>query len=193
MFTVATALCAHAQQVGIKTNLLYWATTTPNIAIETALGPKLTLEISLAYNPWTFDTAEQVKRIQHWVIMPEFRWWLAERYDGHFLGFHAFAGSYNAGGVKLPLGIFSQLETNRYEGYAAGVGISYGYQWYLGANWNLEATVALGYSYLNYDQYACQRCGDYAGHRSKHYFGPTKAGLSLVYLFKSKNKRHQNY
>ena len=30
---------AHAQHAGIKTNLLYWATTTPNVGLEWRLAP----------------------------------------------------------------------------------------------------------------------------------------------------------
>ena len=35
----------------IKTNGLYWATTTANIGFEVGLGKKLTLDVSGNYNP----------------------------------------------------------------------------------------------------------------------------------------------
>lgn len=40
-----------AQNVGIKTNTLYWLTTTPNLGVEFSLDKKLTFELAGAYNP----------------------------------------------------------------------------------------------------------------------------------------------
>lgn len=49
---------ACAQDVAVKTNLLYWATTTPNLGMEIGLGKQTTLDIVGGYNPWTLDKAE---------------------------------------------------------------------------------------------------------------------------------------
>ena len=38
----------------IKTNALYWATTTANLGFEVGLSKKLTLDVSGNYNPWKF-------------------------------------------------------------------------------------------------------------------------------------------
>ncbi len=175
-----------AQQAALKSNLLYWGTTTPNLGVEIALGPRLTLDITGAYNPWTFDKGDKLRKLQHWLVMPELRFWIYEKFDGHYLGIHPFFGSYNAGGVNLPVVPLSGMKTHRYEGYGTGVGLSYGYQWYLGAHWNLEATVGVGYAYLNYDRYACYKCADLTGNARKHWLAPTKAGISFIYLFTSK-------
>lgn len=175
-----------AQQVGVKSNLLYWGTTTPNLATEVALGSKTTLELQGSWNPFRFGSSDANKKIQHWMLMPEARFWRYENWDGHFFGFHAFFSSYNAGGVNLPLGIFSGLKESRYEGYGVGAGASYGYQWYLSPHWNMEAHFGFGYAYLNYERYECHRCGEFIEKTHKHYFGPTKVGVSLIYLFKSK-------
>ena len=43
---------ASAQQVAVKTNLLYWATATPNVGAEVAVGKHSTLGFSANYNPW---------------------------------------------------------------------------------------------------------------------------------------------
>lgn len=178
---------AFPQQAALKTNLLYWGTTTPNLSAEFLLGERTTLDITGSYNPWTFGKKENNKKIQHWIVQPEIRLWKCEAFNRGFWGFHAFYGRYNAGGVHLPLDIFPGLKDYRYEGYGLGVGVSYGWQWYLGPHWNLEATFGFGYAYLNYDKYDCPRCGEYQGKGKKHYVGPTKVGLSFVYLFKSKN------
>ena len=37
---LAAAVPVSAQNVAVKTNALYWATTTPNIGVETSVGKK---------------------------------------------------------------------------------------------------------------------------------------------------------
>ncbi|MCD8044225.1 MAG: DUF3575 domain-containing protein [Tannerellaceae bacterium] len=171
-------------RIGIKTNLLYWATTTPNLSLEYAFSERITLDVSGSYNPWQFGSREKNKKIKHWTVQPEVKYWLCEKFNGSFLGLHAHYGRFNAGGVKLPFDIWKGLSGQRYEGYLTGGGISYGYQWYLSSRWNLEAEFSFGYAYVNYKEYECRRCGDYIGRNHHHYFGPTRVGVSLVYFFK---------
>ena len=57
----------------IKTNALYWATTTANLGFEVGLSKKLTLDVSGNYNPWKFSDHKQIK---HWLVQPELRYWL---------------------------------------------------------------------------------------------------------------------
>ena len=44
-----------AQDMAVKTNLLYDATTTFNLGAEFRLAPKWTLDLSANYNPFTFS------------------------------------------------------------------------------------------------------------------------------------------
>ena len=60
----------------IKTNALYWATSTPNLGFEVGLAKKITLDVSGNYNPWKFGDDRQIK---HWLVQPELRYWLCER------------------------------------------------------------------------------------------------------------------
>ena len=62
--------------------------------------------------------------------------------------------------------------------------MSYGYQFILGRYWNLELNVGIGYARLKYDKYECRTCGEKVGTESKGYLGPTKAGISLIYILK---------
>lgn len=109
-----------AQQVALKSNLLYWGTTTPNLGVELALDKKLTLDLTGAYNPWIFGSKEGNKKLQHWLVKPELRFWPYEKWDGHFLGIQGIFASYNAGGVHIPLVPIGHLQDYRYEGYATG-------------------------------------------------------------------------
>lgn len=160
----------------VKTNALYLATTTLNLGVEIGLSKKFTLDISGNYNPWSFSDN---KKLKHWLVQPELRYWLCERFNGHFFGLHGHYAEYNVGGIKM-LG----LENYRYEGNLYGAGISYGYHWLLNNRWSLEATIGVGYAHLDYDKYRCEKCGTKIKDDTKDYWGPTKVGLSLIYILK---------
>jgi len=170
-----------AQNVAIKSNLLVDATTTLNLATEIATGPKNTLDIYVNYNPWSFGND---KCFKHLLVQPEYRFWFCERFSGSFIGIHAHAGIFNVGGIDMPFGLWSQLKDHRYEGEFIGAGLSYGYQWVLSNHWNLEANIGAGYAFIHYDKYQCKNCGKrLKKDQNRHYLGPTKAAISLVYLF----------
>lgn len=187
MLSFAGCLLVSAQQVGIKTNLLYWATTTPNIGTEFAVGKKHTAQVFFGLNPWKQSGGDQ-SSIRHWVVQPEYRYWFKQNYQGWFGGFHALGGQYNAGGVKFPFGLLKTLRDHRYEGWFVGGGVTGGYQWKLANRLNLEASLGLGYIYSNYDKFKCGTCGEKLYTRHKNYVGPTKVALSLVYLIGPKPK-----
>lgn len=183
---LASILCfaanGYSQDIGIKTNALYWATTTPNIGAEMAVGRKWTVDLSGGYNPWEFGDN---KKIKHWVAQSELRYWLCDAFEGHFFGLHAQGGEFNVGGVRLPNFMFDRdSENHRYQGFFVGAGISYGYQWILSPRWNLEANIGFGYNYMKYDKFEKCDCGDHLGNETSNYFGPTKIGISFIYLIK---------
>ena len=174
---------ACAQKLSVKSNLLYDATSTLNLGLEFGLSSRWTLDVSGSYNPWSYADNKKMKL---WMLQPEVRYWTCRSFSGHFFGAHLLGGEYNFGGM-LPLGIKpsqSGLGSKRDEGWAAGAGLSYGYSWILGRRWNLEATLGLGYLRLDYDRFECKTCGDRLGEGKKNYFGPTKAGVSLIYIIK---------
>lgn len=114
----------------------------------------------------------------------EFRYFLCERFNGHFFGVHAIGGKYNIAGYELPLLFGKGSKDFRFEGSTLGAGISYGYQLVMGKHWNLEFNIGVGYANMRYDKYNCSKCGDGLGTFTRHYFGPTKAGISLIYIIK---------
>ena len=89
-----------AQQVAVKTNLLYWATTTLNVGAEVAVSKHSTVGFTANYNPWTIGSDN---KIQHWFIRPEYRYWVTEKYTRLFFGVHAIGGKFEVGGFKLPI------------------------------------------------------------------------------------------
>lgn len=182
MMATATINKATAQ-VAVKTNLLYDATTTPNIGAELAVGKKHTIQLFYGLNPWKFNTDEQQKYLKHWLLMPEYRYWFCHRFQGSFVGIHALGGEFDAANIKLPFGAFKELRDHRYEGWYTGAGLTYGYQWVLNKHWNFEASAGIGVVYAKYKGYECGECGKQIDDGHKTYVGPTKAALSLLYIF----------
>ena len=178
LIPVISGLAATAQTVGVKTNLLSDVTTTLNTGAEFSLGNKTTGDISFGLNPWTFSGD---KKIRHWLLQPEVRRYFCQQMNGSFVAFHLMGGEFNAGNVKLPLGIAPTLRHNRYEGWYAGGGIGYGYQWPVSRHFCLDFEVAVGYDYIHYRKYPCTSCGTLRDKGNYNYVGPTKVAVNLVY------------
>lgn len=178
---ICLCLSGYSQNVAVKTNLPGWGTASANLGVEIGLGGKSTLDVYGSFNPFTFSGNRKFK---HWLVQPEYRWWVCEKFNGHFLGVHIHGGGYNVGGLELPFGIFPALGKYRYQGEFYGGGLGYGYQWILGNRWSLEAEIGVGYTRLNYDKYDCPKCGEYRGSDSYDYFGVSKAAISIIYVIK---------
>lgn len=179
-----TSSASAQDRVALKTNLIYGAVAqTPNLGLEIGLGRRTTLNLSGGYNPWNLDgSARDNKKLVHWVVQPEFRYFLKERFSGSYFGFHALYSNYNVSRHSLPMFFGNGSADYRFQGSAVGAGLSYGYQLPIAKRWNLEFTLGLGYLRLNYDKYDCQKCGQKIGTYKKDYFGPTNAGISLIFL-----------
>ena len=176
---------AKAQKIAGKTNIIYDVSATVNVGLEVGLSDRWTLDMSGSFNGWSTSGE---KKWKHWMVQPEARYWLCDKFSGHFFGFHLHGGQYNIGGLKNGIQFlgtdFSQLADYRYQGWFAGAGIGYGYSWILGRHWNLEVEIGLGYSYTRYDKFECAGCGEKVEEdRTHHYVGPTKAALNLIYVF----------
>ncbi len=181
LLLLLAASYAHAQRTALKTNALYWATATPNVAVETQLGRKWTADLSLGYNPFSW---KDNKKWKHVAVQPELRYWLCAPYAGHFLAANLLYTHYNAGGVKLPFGIWPGLEDGRFQGDLGAVGVGYGYSWLLSNRLSLEAEATVGYGFTRYKEYDCQTCGSFRGTKNKHLFMPTRLAVTLVYFLR---------
>ena len=183
IFTLVLAAGARGQDFAFKTNLLYDATATVNAGAELALAPRWSVDLSGNYNAWPVGG----HKWKHLMLQPEARYWFCDRFVRHFAGFHVLGGIYNVGSIKNNLQFlgtdFSKLTDNRYQGWAIGAGVAYGYAFILGRHWNLELEVGAGYVYSRYDEFECVTCGRKIGEGDHHYIGPTKAAVNLVYVF----------
>ena len=171
-FLLISSLClfsAKAQEVAVKTNALYWATTSTNLSAEVSVAPKWSVELMGAYNPWTF---KDDKKMKFWLLQPEGKYWFCEAFEGHFVGIHAHGAQF-----------FGGFGSKRYDGWLVGGGVSYGYDWILGPHWNLEAEIGIGYAHLWYDQSDRIPCLKDKTHKHKNYVGPTRAAVTFSYIF----------
>jgi len=172
---------SYAQQIAVKTNLMYAATVTPNLALEYGLSKKTTLDLSYGLNLFTFSNTSKFK---HWLLQPEYPYWFCETFNGHFIGAHLHGAQFNVCNIDVPIGRLSVFNDGRHQGYLYGGGLSYGYHWLLSSRWSLEGTVGAGYARIHYEKFDCPTCSPITGTGVYNYWGITKLGLSLIYFIK---------
>lgn len=172
------------KQIAVKNNLLYSATASLNLGVEVGLSSHWTFDLSGNFNAWSRNDSQKWK---HWFIQPEARWWFCDIFSRHFLSAHLLAGAFNLGGLQNDISFlgtdFSLLSKTRYQGYAYGGGVGYGYAFMLNKHWNFELEGAIGYLFLDYERFKCAGCGKKIGEGTHNYFGPTKMSVNLIYLF----------
>lgn len=176
--------------MAVKTNLLYDALLVPHVGVEFCLGKGFSVGGNWMYAWWSRN-----KRHRYWRI-----------YGGE-LAVRKYFGR-PEGGSPLTghhLGIYGQVFTYDFEtggkGYMGGkpggtlwdkmnygAGLEYGYSLPVARRLNLDFVVGLGYwggTYYEYlpldDCYVWQRT------KQRHWVGPTKVELSLVWLLGSEN------
>ena len=169
----------HSQTLAVKNDLLTGALSSPNLSVEVKLSDRFTLEAGFHYNPFP---AGGDKRWKHWFVQPELRYWMCQPFGGHFFGAHLMYGVYNAGDMKLPLGLFKGVRSSGYEGDFLGLGVSYGYHFILSPRRSIETSLGVGFLHIGYERYRCLHCGEQTGGGYKNFIAPTRAAVSLVYL-----------
>ncbi len=184
------AIGVNAQNVAIKTNLLNWAFVgTPNIGAEYALNKNTTINLSVALNPWVLgDNA----KMQHYLVIPEYRYWFTETFDGFHVGAHLIAGGFDVGAFSTSIGPIDidELKDKYYVGSAYGVGVGAGYSFYISPRFNLELKAGVSLVRVDYKSYeadcrSTQR-GDFISKDSFYAPLPIDLGVSFVYLFNTK-------
>ena len=175
-----------AQEIALKTNLVYDALLTVNLGAEAKIAPRWSIDLSGNFNAWTLDHG---KKWKHWMVQPEARYWFCDAMAGHFVAAHALGGQYNVGHIDMGslnfLGTnLKNLKDHRYQGWYGGLGVAYGYSWILSRHFNIEAELGVGWIYTKFDTFECAGCGRRVNTgRSHNYVGPTKAAINLVYVF----------
>ena len=163
--------------LALKTNLLYDAVTAVNFAVEVPVGK----QFSVLYEhhcPWWLSKNNKYC-LQFLSYGGEARWWFAPGEDvltGHYLG------AYGWGGI---LDIQAGRDFGCYQADFTSFGLSYGYSMPIGKHLNMEFSLSAGYARIPYQHYVPTSdwqtlIKDKSDVGTLHYFGPTKAEVSLV-------------
>lgn len=168
--------------MAVKTNLLYDALVLPNIGLEFYLGRGWSVAGNWMYTWFKNDTRHRYHRIYGGDL--EFRRWLSygkKPLTGHHIGLYGQLLTYDLEwGGKGYLG----------DRWSYGGGFSYGYSAPIDRRLNLDFTLGVGYIGGEYYEYIpkgyCQihkkECYLWKATKRRHWFGPTKAEISLVWL-----------
>lgn len=168
-----------------KTNLVYDALLVPNIGLEFYLGRNWSIGADWMYSWWSKNSRHRYWRIYGGGITLR-RWFgraASEKpLTGHHIGVYGLAGTYDIefGGTGYMGG---KPGDNMFARMSYGGGIEYGYSLPLTRRLNMDFTIGLGYLGGKYYKYK-----PYEGHyvwletKNRHYFGPTKIEVSLVWL-----------
>ena len=169
--------------IAAKTNLLYDAAVIPNIGIELYLGKRWTLAGDWFYTWFYSDTKHR-----YWQGYGGYL--TLRKYFGKKAAEHPFTGQH--------IGLYGLMMTYDVEwggrGYQSpdwgfGGGIEYGYSMPIARRLNLDFSLGIGYQDGEYKEYLPMD-GHYVWQvtHDRHWFGPTKAEVSLVWLIGRGNK-----
>lgn len=171
----------------VKTNLLYDAATALNFAVEVPINQ----HFSVLYEqvcPWWLSASNKYC-LQFLSFGGEFRWWFApqpmggttkmkqrDALTGHFLGVNCWGG-------KSDIQIGRDFGCYQFDFVSAG--LTYGYSVPVGKYLNLELSLSAGYARIPYQHYTPTEdwqilIKDTHNAGVLHYFGPTKAQVSLT-------------
>ena len=178
----------------VKTNMLYDVLAVPNIGIEFYLGRNFSVAANWMYGWWNTDRNHRYWRIYGGDLAV--RYWLGKKaqekpLQGHHIGIYgqAFTYDFEWGGKGYmggkPGGTLWD-KTN----YAAGV--EYGYSLPIARRLNIDFTLGVGYWGGRYYEYI-PLDGHYVWQvtKNRHWFGPTKAEISLVWLLGRGNSNNR--
>ena len=167
----------------LKTNLLYDAGTGLNYAVEVPLGKKFSIQAQ-QHTPW-WVTRDNRHCLQFLSVGPELRYWFKQTHPnenvignnllGHFIGAHVWSGD-------------GDLQWDRFGCYQFtfwSAGLTYGFAIPVSKLFHMEFSISAGYASIPYQHYIPTedweiliRDRNNAG--TLHYWGPTKAEVSLV-------------
>lgn len=178
----------------LKTNLLYDLLSWANFSAEVPFsvkGHQFSAQYQHQFPWWTWGQADNEYCNRFLSIGGEVRWWFRPEYHaatarrkerdrltGWFVGLYALSGKWD----------FERKRDICYQGEFWSTGLTAGYAIPVGRRLNLEFTLAVGYAGIPYRGYTPS--ADYEtlyrdpdNHGRWHYFGPTRAEVSLVLPF----------
>ena len=172
-------------ETAFRNNILYDIAGAVNFGFEVPVSRHWTLGGNVGLKPWPrFYAWEWHKDTQakwrHILFVPEARYYTRTLKEGHFFGADLLWTHFNTGGVSFPLGMYRDVKQYRIQGDFWGLGLFYGYSWWIGRHFRIEAEAGLAAGYADATKYECRTCGDAVGPKRGAAIVP-KLGLNLVY------------
>lgn len=160
----------------VKTNVALLGAGISNVGIEVAFKKRFSIDVPFIYSPYTIRRNWNFRVL---ALQPEFRYWLKEQMNGHFVGAHFHVGFFNV----------AWNHRDRYQGRGGnsplwGFGLSYGYSMTVYRDLGVEFTIGGGYARAKYDAYYNIPKGMKYESGTKNYWGITRLGINLVYKIK---------
>lgn len=167
----------------VRTNVLYDALLLPTLGVEWRVNRDLGVKLGGSLSWWSGNHGKVQKM---WLVNPEVRWYLL-RDKRFYVGASGSYGAYNI--YKYPLGGILSKDTG-YQGTMWNTGLTVGYQLYLSHCFFVDFNLGLGYTHSEYDSF---RMADGVRvykerYKSKNFWGPTQAGISLMWTIGNNRK-----
>ena len=169
----------------IRTNMLYDVAAVPNIGVEFYLGKNISVGANWQYAWWKTDRKHRYWRTYGGDV--NVRWWFGSAahekpLTGHHLGVYGQILTYDfEWGGKGYLG--GKPRGTLWDKMNWGVGLEYGYSLPVAKRFNIDFTLGVGYLTGEYQEYRpVDGCYVWQATKQRHWFGPTKAEISLVWL-----------
>lgn len=169
----------------VRSNMLYDALALPNVGIEFYLGKNFSLGANWMYAWWKSDKRHRYWRAYGGEVFG--RWWFGKKakakpLTGHHLGLYGQLYTYDfEWGGEGEMG--GQPGGNLWDRNFWSVGAEYGYSLPVGRRINIDFTIGVGYTTGIYHKYVpMDNCYVWKSTHRRHYFGPTKLEIALVWL-----------
>lgn len=152
----------------LRTNLLRWATLTPDVGIEWRVNSSWSILANGSWTSWSWNDKD--RRYALWEVMPELRYYIGKEKCG-YVGAMFKAGEFNY-----------KLSATGKQGDLMGGGITAGYQLRLNKALALDFNLGLGYLNADYEKYeVIDGIRVRRGNETKDWWGPINAGVTLVW------------
>ena len=157
---------ACAMGLDLRTNLLRWATLTPDLGVEWHISDRWSLGVGGSWTSWSWSDKD--RRYALWEVAPEVRYYMGAQRRG-YLGAMFKAGAFN----------YKLSETGR-QGDLVGGGLTGGYILPLGKRLALDFSLGLGCLHADYEKYrVIDGVRVRQGSETRNWWGPVHAGISL--------------
>lgn len=163
----------------LSTNVLYDAALVPNVGVGIYLGKRMTLYADWMHAWWSRNSKHRYWRCYGAEIGLR-RYFGDKPFSGHHVGVY---------GQGLTYDFEFSGKGRQSDGMSFGGGIEYGYSLPLGRCLNLDFSIGVGYFGGRYKEYEpMDECYVWQATRRLNWFGPTKAGISLVWIIGGNNR-----